>query len=178
MKITDKLAKKFSNVHFLAFDFDGVFTNNLVYTTETGEESVACWRSDGLGISKVKKLEIPIWVISTEKNPVVTKRCQKLEVNCIQNCDDKLITLMELLEKHHCKLENTAFTGNDINDSTCLDKVGLPIIVADSYQDIDLLALYRTRKNSGRGAVREVCDLITKYHQPETSKSRTDIPMS
>jgi 3-deoxy-D-manno-octulosonate 8-phosphate phosphatase (KDO 8-P phosphatase) len=167
VKITDKLVKKFSTIHFLAFDFDGVFTDNLVYTTETGEESVACWRSDGLGISKVKKLKIPIWVISTEKNPVVTKRCQKLQVNCIQNCADKLATLMELLEKHQCNLENTAFTGNDINDSACLEKVGLPIIVADSNQDIDKLALYRTEKNGGRGAVREVCDLVTKYHQPE-----------
>ena len=66
MKITDTLAKKFSEIQFLAFDFDGVFTDNLVYTTEAGEESVVCWRSDGLGLSKVKKLSIPIWVISTE----------------------------------------------------------------------------------------------------------------
>jgi len=165
VKITDELAKKFSTIQFLAFDFDGVFTDNLVYTTETGEESVACWRSDGLGLSKVKKLNIPIWVISTEKNPVVTKRCQKLGVNCIQNCDDKLETLMQLLEKHQCDLEYTAFTGNDINDSECLEKVGLPIIVSDSHPDVEHLSLYRTEKKGGRGAVREICDLINKYHQ-------------
>ncbi len=53
MKITDELAKKFSVIEFIAFDFDGVFTDNLVYTSETGEESVACWRSDGLGLSKI-----------------------------------------------------------------------------------------------------------------------------
>jgi 3-deoxy-D-manno-octulosonate 8-phosphate phosphatase (KDO 8-P phosphatase) len=164
LKITDELAKKFSTIKFLAFDFDGVFTDNLVYTTEKGEESVACWRSDGLGISKIKKLNIPIWVISTEKNNVVSKRCEKLGLSCIQNCDDKLATLMELLEKHHCDLKNTAFTGNDINDSACLEKVGLPIVVADSHQDIDHLALYRTEKRGGRGAVREVCDLIFKHH--------------
>jgi 3-deoxy-D-manno-octulosonate 8-phosphate phosphatase (KDO 8-P phosphatase) len=166
VKITDELAKKFSTIQFLAFDFDGVFTDNLVYTTETGEESVSCWRSDGLGISNVKNLNIPIWVLSTEKNPVVTKRCQKLGVSCIQNCDDKLSTLMDLLNKHQCDLENTAFTGNDINDSACLKKVGLPIIVADSHRDIGHLALYRTEKKGGRGAVREVCDLITKYQLP------------
>lgn len=166
MTITPELENKFATIQFIAFDFDGVFTDNLVYTAETGEESVVCWRSDGLGLSKVKKLTIPVWVISTEKNPVVTKRCQKLGVNCIQNCDDKLTTLMELLDKHQCDIENTAFVGNDINDSECLEKVGLPIIVADSHQDIHHLAQYKTEKKGGRGAVREVCDLICKYHQP------------
>ena len=42
MKITNKIAEKFSMIQFLAFDFDGVFTDNLVYTTETGQESVCC----------------------------------------------------------------------------------------------------------------------------------------
>ena len=164
MTVTSELAEIFSTIKFLAFDFDGVFTDNLVYTTETGEESVSCWRSDGLGISKVKNLNIPIWVISTEKNPVVSMRCHKLGIDCLQNCNDKLSSLIKLLNQHQCDLEHTAFTGNDINDTACLEKVGLPIIVADSHQDIHHLAHYKTEKNGGRGAVREVCDLITKYH--------------
>jgi 3-deoxy-D-manno-octulosonate 8-phosphate phosphatase (KDO 8-P phosphatase) len=165
VKITDELAEKFSKIQFLAFDFDGVFTDNLVYTTEVGEESVACWRSDGLGLSKVKKLGIPIWVLSSEKNPVVSRRCQKLGVDFIQNCDDKLSALLNLLDKYQCDLEQTAFIGNDINDADCLGKVGLPIIVADSHKDIHKLALYKTEKKGGKGAVREVCDLIIKHHQ-------------
>jgi len=171
MKITDTLAKKFSEIQFLAFDFDGVFTDNLVYTTEAGEESVVCWRSDGLGLSKVKKLSIPIWVISTEKNPVVAKRCQKLGINYIQNCDDKFTVLVGLLDRYKCNITRSAFTGNDINDVTCLERVGLPIIVADSHKDIDDLALYKTEKKGGRGAVREVCDLVVKYHK-STKKIR------
>ena len=58
---------------FLALDFDGVLTDNIVYTSEVGIESVACWRSDGLGITKIQKLGIPIWVISSEKNTIVKK---------------------------------------------------------------------------------------------------------
>ena len=165
MKITDELARKFSATKFLAFDFDGVFTDNLVYTSETGEESVACWRSDGLGLSAVRKIGIPAWVISTEKNPVVSKRCQKLGIECIQDCDDKLSVLVELLGKYQCEIENAIFVGNDINDSECLRRVGLPVIVADSHPDIHHLAHYKTKKSGGKGAVREVCDLITKYHK-------------
>jgi len=164
LKSSPELLDLFSRIKFLAFDFDGVFTDNLVYTSETGEESVACWRSDGLGLAKIKELGIPIWVISTEKNPVVTKRCEKLGINCVQGCDNKLSVLRKLLEKHHCDINNAAFTGNDINDVACLEQVGLPIIVADSHYDIDYLAAYKTEKMGGKGAVREICDLIVKSH--------------
>ena len=167
MKITAELARKFSAIKFLAFDFDGVFTDNLVYTSEAGEESVACWRSDGLGLSAVKKIGIPVWVISTEKNPVVSKRCQKLGIECIQSCDDKLSVLIKLLDQYQCEIENAVFVGNDINDSECLRKVGLPVIVADSHPDIHHFAHYKTKKDGGKGAVREVCDLIIKYHKSD-----------
>jgi len=158
------LIDRFSQLKFLALDFDGVFTDNIVYTTETGEESVACWRSDGIGLSKVKKLGIPVWVISTEKNPVVARRCEKLGIDCIQGCDDKLAALMKLLDQYKCDIEDTAFIGNDINDTECLEKVGLPIIVADSHTDVCHLASYTTEKNGGKGAVREICDLIAVHH--------------
>ena len=172
MSISPELYEKFSRVKFLAFDFDGVFTDNFVYTTETGEESVACWRSDGLGLAEVKKIGIPIWVISTEKNPVVTKRCEKLTLNCVQGCNDKLAILTKLLKKHQCKFEDTVFTGNDINDVECLKAVGLPIIVADSHHDIHHLAMYRTEKPGGKGAVREICDLITRSYLSQKGVDR------
>ena len=164
MTINSELTHKFSKIQLLALDFDGVLTNNMVFTNQLGEESVACWRSDGLGLSQVKKLGIPIWVISTEKNPVVSTRCQKLGIECLQNCDDKLSALINLLNKYNEDLDHVAFIGNDINDASCLKKVGLPIIVAESHQDINGLGKYKTLKYGGRGAVREVCDLIVKYN--------------
>ena len=94
------------SLQFIVFDFDGVFTDNLVYISESGQEFVVCNRSDGLGLSKIRGLNIPMYVISTEKNPVVTYRCKKLEINCIQGCDNKLITLNELLMKKNINIEN------------------------------------------------------------------------
>ena len=70
-----------------------------------------------------------------------------------------------MLEQHQCSFEDAVFIGNDVNDAECLINVGLPIIVADSHPDINHLAIYTTKKNGGRGAVREVCDLITKYYK-------------
>lgn len=165
MVINSELVNSFSKIKFLVMDFDGVLTDNRVYTTQLGEESVACWRSDGIGLSRVKELGIPIWVISSEMNPVVSARCQKLGIDCLQNCDDKLSALIKLLNQYGTSLTYTAFIGNDINDKSCLEKVGMPIIVNDSHHDIQGIQLYKTEKHGGRGAVREVCDLIVKYHQ-------------
>jgi 3-deoxy-D-manno-octulosonate 8-phosphate phosphatase (KDO 8-P phosphatase) len=147
-------------VRLLVFDFDGVFTDNRVYVSQDGVESVACWRSDGLGIAKVKQLGIPIWVVSTEANPVVRARCEKLRIDCVQNCDEKLSVVRELAQKQNVSVEETVYVGNDINDYDCLEEVGLPVVVMDAHPDVVGLARYITMNGGGRGAVREICDLI------------------
>jgi len=150
----------FHNVKILVCDFDGVFTDNRVFTDQNGMESVACWRSDGLGISCVKKLGIPVWVISTETNPVVSKRCEKLNIPVIQGCNDKASALEKLLDDHQCDHQDAVFVGNDINDKECLELAGIPVVVGDAYPEVTHLAVYQTIKAGGKGAVREVCDLI------------------
>jgi len=160
MKPSEGLIDKVNKLQFLVFDFDGVFTDNLVYVSEYGDESVVCNRSDGLGIAKIKDLNLPMYVISTETNPVVAKRCEKLKIACIQGCDNKLSTLKNLVLNAGYQMENVAYVGNDINDKQCLESVGLPILVKDAHPDVLHLAKYTTNKLGGHGAVREVCDLI------------------
>jgi len=163
--LSRELIQNFGQVKLLVFDFDGVFTDNHVYVSQDGTESVSCWRGDGLGLSKIRQLGIPIWVISTEKNPVVSARCKKLQIECIQGCEDKLEALIGLVHQYECSLEETAFVGNDINDKGCLDTVGLPIVVADAHPDVIERVLYVTLNPGGRGAVREVCDLVVSAYK-------------
>jgi YrbI family 3-deoxy-D-manno-octulosonate 8-phosphate phosphatase len=144
----------------IAFDFDGVFTDNTVIVDENGVESVRCWRGDGLGLSALRRLGVGSVVVSTETNPVVGARCQKLNIECHQGCTDKITTLRAIAEAAGCTLDEVAFVGNDVNDSECLRAVGLPIVVADSHPQVVSLAAYVTHEKGGRGAVREVCDLI------------------
>ncbi len=162
--LPDNLIRDIGNAKLVVFDFDGVFTDNRVYVAQDGTESVSCWRSDGLGLSKIRHLGIPVWVISTEVNPVVGVRCRKLQIDYIQACDDKFAALKVLAQKQGCTLKETVFTGNDINDQSCLDTVGLPIIVADAHPDIVERVRYITLNPGGRGAVREICDLIVFAH--------------
>ena len=117
----------FSNVKLALFDFDGVFTDNNVYITENGKEIVKCNRSDGIGISRIKKIGIKCYVISSEKNIVVEKRCQKLNINFKQNVLDKKIAVLDICKENNIEPENTLFLGNDINDIPALKSVGFPV---------------------------------------------------
>jgi len=149
-------------ITLVVFDFDGVFTNNKVIVSETGEESVVCDRSDGIGLSMIKSRGIKMLILSTEKNPVVSKRAAKLPIRCIQGVDNKKEKLIEIAAEWKIPLENIAFLGNDINDLECLRVVGLPVVVADAYPEVKKIAKIILTKKGGEGAVREFCELVYK----------------
>lgn len=149
-----------SNIRLIAFDFDGVFTDNMVYVLQDGTEAVRCYRSDGLGLQKLEQLGIETVIISTEANPVVSARARKLKIRCIQDCRDKRAALESIAEESGISLAEVAFVGNDINDLPCLRCVALPIVVHDAHPDVVAHALYQTKRPGGYGAVREVCDLF------------------
>jgi YrbI family 3-deoxy-D-manno-octulosonate 8-phosphate phosphatase len=156
----NSLKKVVSRIRLVGFDFDGVFTDNMVYVLQDGSEAVRCNRSDGIGLQKLKNLGIETVIISTESNPVVSARAQKLEIRCFQNCKDKVKTLENTARQFGISLDEVAFVGNDINDRPCLTCVGLPIVVLDAHPDVIPLAAYCTRNRGGHGAVREICDLF------------------
>jgi YrbI family 3-deoxy-D-manno-octulosonate 8-phosphate phosphatase len=158
--IDSDIRKRLCQIRLVAFDFDGVFTDNMVYVLQDGSEAVRCNRSDGIGLQKIKKLGLRTAIISTESNPVVSVRAQKLKIRCFQNCEDKRKALESLAREMDISLAEIAFVGNDINDRACLTGVGLPIVVQDAHPDVIPLAAYRTRAGGGHGAVREICDLF------------------
>jgi YrbI family 3-deoxy-D-manno-octulosonate 8-phosphate phosphatase len=155
------------NIRLVAFDFDGVFTDNMVYVFEDGSEAVRCSRGDGMGLQRLRHLGIETLIISTETNPVVSARARKLKMRCVQQCEDKRAELEKIIQEMNISLTEVAFVGNDINDSACLRCVGLPIVVQDAHPDVIPLALYRTQRRGGHGAVREVCDLIERTLRSE-----------
>jgi 3-deoxy-D-manno-octulosonate 8-phosphate phosphatase (KDO 8-P phosphatase) len=147
-------------IRLVAFDFDGVFTDNLVYVFEDGSEAVRCFRGDGIGLRKLARLGIATVIISTETNPVVSARSRKLGIRCVQACGDKRAALETIVQEMRLSLAQVAFVGNDVNDLPCLACVGLPIVVQDAHLDVLPYAQHQTRARGGYGAVREVCDLF------------------
>ena len=149
-----------SAVRLMVFDFDGVFTDNTVWSDAEGGEWVRCSRSDGLGLQKLRELGIANWVLSTEQHPVVARRCQKLKIPCRHGLADKAAALQQLATETGVELADVAYLGNDINDSGCLRLAGMPLVVQDAHPDVLPLARFRTQRAGGFGAVREVCDWI------------------
>ena len=149
------------SVRLVVFDFDGVFTDNTVWTDDAGNEWVRSWRGDGLGLEKLRKAGIPAWVLSTETHPVVARRCEKLGIPCRQGLADKGAALQTLATEVGVSLDDVAYIGNDVNDAGCLRVVGVPIVVQDAHPDVLPLARYRTRAAGGFGAVREICEWLT-----------------
>jgi len=155
----------FSKILFIAFDFDGVFTDNAVYINQHGQELVRCDRSDGIGLARLSAIGVPSVVISTESNPIVQVRCQKLKIPCYYGVSDKLNKLKQVMTEYKITSDYTAFVGNDINDLAALNYVGFPIAVTDAYPDIKDIACWCTTKPGGYGAVREICDKIVNSHE-------------
>jgi YrbI family 3-deoxy-D-manno-octulosonate 8-phosphate phosphatase len=145
-------------IRLIAFDFDGVLTDNTVTVSETGQESVRCWRGDGLGLEALGAAGVQALIISREANPVVAARAKKLGLPCIQGQRDKLAALTAAVTERGFTLSQVAFVGNDINDLECLRAVALPIVVQDAHPSVRRAAAWRTRLPGGRGAVREICD--------------------
>tara|TARA_B100000949_G_C13942346_1_gene309348 strand:+ start:68 stop:568 length:501 start_codon:yes stop_codon:yes gene_type:complete len=152
-------SKILADIKAIAFDFDGVFTDNRVYVTQNGEEAVVCDRSDGMGISMLRKAGIPLVIISTEKNQVVSVRGSKLNLDVFQGIEHKLPRLSKWAAAHQLTIDQVAFVGNDINDVECLNAVGFGVVVADAYPIAIDAADFVLTKKGGRGAVREIADL-------------------
>jgi YrbI family 3-deoxy-D-manno-octulosonate 8-phosphate phosphatase len=153
-------AVRITQVKAIAFDFDGVFTDNRVYVMQNGEEVVVCDRSDGMGISMLRTAGVPMVIISTETNPVVAVRGAKLKIKVLQGVEDKLPALEAWASGQGLTLAEVAFVGNDINDVDCLSAAGVGVVVADAYPVAVEASDMQLSRDGGRGAVREFADIV------------------
>ena len=149
-----------ATVKALFLDFDGVLTDNRVWTDQDGKETIAASRGDGFGIALLRKAGIETIVISKERNPVVAARCKKMKVDYMQGVDDKTGILKREQAKRGLNPSETIFVGNDLNDLPCFPLVGWGVAVSDASPEVLQKADFVLTKNGGHGAVREICDLI------------------
>jgi N-acylneuraminate cytidylyltransferase len=152
--------RQLSDIRLLILDFDGVLTDNYVWVDQRGMELVRCTRADGLGINRVQAAGVEVVVISTETNPVVERRCEKLGIECLQGQANKATALKRVMSERGIDPAQVAYVGNDVNDLDCLLEVVLPIAVADVWPAVKAVAKLITKARGGEAAVREVCYLI------------------
>jgi N-acylneuraminate cytidylyltransferase len=152
-------------IELIVTDFDGVITDNRVWTDETGRETVVASRSDSMHIRELHERGIDVVVLSSEPNPVVKARAQKMgDVEAIHGIDirGKGVAFKELVAKRHVDPAHVAYIGNDLNDLPCFELAGWSVAVSDAYPEVLRQADYVLQSKGGRGALREVCEMILR----------------
>ncbi len=149
------------DIKLIVYDFDGVMTDNRVFVTQDGKESVACNRGDGLGIDMIKGMSIPQIILSTETSNVVLQRAEKLGIFAIHGTGNKKNSLSSYCLKKDIFLKKVLYVGNDLNDIDVMRRVGFPICPADAHEKIRELSIHITKAKGGGGVVRELADWLT-----------------
>jgi 3-deoxy-D-manno-octulosonate 8-phosphate phosphatase (KDO 8-P phosphatase) len=146
------------NIDAFVFDFDGVLTNNLVYIDQDGKESVCCSRADGLAFDVLHKLNILSYILSTEKNTVVTARANKMRIPALLGVTNKSEAIKQLADKKGFDLQNILYIGNDLNDYDVMQQCGYKVCPSDSHETIKSIANVVLKTKGGNGIVRELLE--------------------
>jgi YrbI family 3-deoxy-D-manno-octulosonate 8-phosphate phosphatase len=151
-------------IELIICDFDGVLTDNRVWTDQDGREMVAAFRSDSFRIGELREKGMDVMILSSEVNPAVAARAKKMGVEAVHGVglQDKGRALRQVLEQKNVKAENVVYVGNDLNDLPCFEIAGWSVAVADAYPEVMRAADYVLSRPGGYGALRELCDLILK----------------
>lgn len=156
-----KILQKAAKIKLVIFDVDGVLTDSRLYLTDAGEEIKAFNSKDGHGMKMLQKSGVLIGIITGRTSNIVTHRMKELGISHVyQGKKDKLPAFLELIEKTALSPEEVAYVGDDVVDLPVMKKAGLSITVADGHDFVKTHADWQTNASGGRGAAREVCELI------------------
>ncbi|WP_299490128.1 3-deoxy-manno-octulosonate-8-phosphatase KdsC [uncultured Shewanella sp.] len=159
--IEDSTWEKAKNIKLLICDVDGVFSDGLVYMSNSGEELKTFHTRDGYGVRSLLSANINVAVITGRQSQIVENRMTALGVTHIyQGVDDKLVPYRELLEHYHVSPEEVAYIGDDMVDLAVMKAVGLSVCVADGHPYVKQHADMITTLKGGHGALRELTDLL------------------
>ncbi|MBF7074912.1 3-deoxy-manno-octulosonate-8-phosphatase KdsC [Glaciecola sp. MH2013] len=159
--IDAELFAKFANIKLFVCDVDGVFSDGTILLGNNGEELKAFNTKDGYGIKALSRIGVDVAVITGRESKIVHNRMTSLNVKYImQGREDKLDALNELISQHDYSVDQIASIGDDMPDLGMFASSAIGIAVADAHPMVKNTASFCTQLKGGRGAVREVCDLI------------------
>ncbi len=157
----DAVLERARRIRLLALDVDGVLTDGRLYLSPTGEELKVFHVRDGSGLVAVQRAGIAVAIISGRDSAAVSRRAAELGIRHVrQGVADKGAELDRLLAELAVEPVETACVGDDTPDLPMLRRAGLAVGVADAHPALLEAAHWITRAPGGRGAVREVCDLL------------------
>lgn len=161
-KISESLKSRANKIKLIGFDVDGVMTDSSIYIGEEGEVFKKYCSLDGHGLKMSLKFGLKICVISARKSQAVHQRFAGwgFDDDVHTGIEDKWSKMQEIMKKYNLQEEEVAFIGDDMPDVPILEKIGLAVAPANRHYCVDKHIHYITEKEGGKGAARELCDLI------------------
>jgi 3-deoxy-D-manno-octulosonate 8-phosphate phosphatase (KDO 8-P phosphatase) len=160
---TQDIDSRAKHIKLLLMDCDGVLTDGQLELLENGDEQKTFHARDGQGISLFHRAGWKTGIISGRTSSAVERRAQDLKMAYVrQHARDKIPALEEILAAAKVAPDECAYVGDDVGDIPVMLRVGLAVAVADAVEETKQAAHYVTKLKGGRGAVREVTDLILK----------------
>jgi YrbI family 3-deoxy-D-manno-octulosonate 8-phosphate phosphatase len=159
-------ARRARKVRLLCVDVDGVLTDAGMYYGPAGEVLKKFNTRDGMGLARAREAGVSVAIISGEDNAIVHARAAKLKIDDVfSGVSNKRLVVEQLCARQQLTLDQVAFIGDDLNDLSALECVGLACAVADAAEPVKAIAHYVTRHRGGDGAVREVCEFLIAARQ-------------
>jgi 3-deoxy-D-manno-octulosonate 8-phosphate phosphatase (KDO 8-P phosphatase) len=158
MVATERVAK----IKLIVCDVVGVLTDGAVVYGTSNAECKAFNVKDGLGIKLASWNNLPVVLLTARHCEAVARRAAELSVQVVQGVTDKDAGLRNVARERALALDEIAYIGDDLNDLPAMRLAGMPVAVADAVEEVKAAALHVTDTRGGRGAVREVIELILK----------------
>ena len=158
-----EIQQRAARIKLLLMDCDGVLTDGRIWVLENDEDQKAFHTRDGLGIVLLHRAGLKSGIISGRTSSALERRAQSLGVSYLwQGRDDKRQAFADTLAQAQVMNEEVAFVGDDLTDLPLMKQSGLAVAVADAVAEVKAHAHYVTKAKGGKGAVREVVELILK----------------
>ena len=166
--IDDLLLQKAKNIKCLISDVDGVLTDGSLYFDAHGNELKMFNVQDGMGLKLLMSAGIHVAIITTATTAIIDHRMKQLGVkHYFKGCIDKRNAFETLKKELHLTNEMCAYIGDDLPDIPIIQQVAIGIAVSNALIDVKESACFVTQKEGGRGAVREVCDILLKAQEKQ-----------
>ncbi len=163
MMMPHRLIEKILKIKLLILDVDGILTDGRIIYDSRGHQLKFFDVQDGFGIHLLRLAGVESAIITAKRSKVVTRRAKDFKVKYIyQDCINKIKPFEDVSKKLNLQPDEVCFIGDDLIDIPVLKRVGFAASVPNAVDEVKEVAHYVTRREGGRGAVREVCDLIIK----------------
>ena len=180
MTMTD-LNTLLAGVKVVAMDVDGTITDGTIFYDHEGNVTKGFGARDGLGLELLKRAGIPRGFVTGRRDPATEIRARYLGVEFHHGgVGDKSATLREICAEFGVTLAEILFIGDDLNDYTAFEIAGVAVAVGDACEELKRAAHYVTAAPGGKGAVREVAELLLKakgFDLATLWKTRSDVPV-